>query len=138
VISDAAMRTVEGTARSMGIMVEGWTWRNTERNTARAREDRAAEGYPLDEAIKLAVEAKFAKFDETVEMRVRLGVDPRQADQNVRGTVILPHGTGKSVRVLVDRQGREGEGSRRRRADFAGGEELTKKIARRTGSTSTS
>src|SRR5689334_13366799 len=84
--------------------------------------------YPLDEAVKLAVETKCAKFDETVEMAVRLGVDPRQADQNVRGTVILPHGTGKTVRVLVIAKGdkvKEAEGAG---ADFAGGEELTKKI----------
>ena len=84
--------------------------------------------YPLDEAVKLAVESKYAKFDETVEMAVRLGVDPRQADQNVRGTVILPHGTGKTVRVLVIAKGdkvKEAEGAG---ADFAGGEELTKKI----------
>jgi large subunit ribosomal protein L1 len=85
--------------------------------------------YTLDEAIALAIESRYAKFDETVEMAVRLGVDPRQADQNVRGTVILPHGTGKSVRVLVIAKGdkvKEAEGAG---ADFAGGEELTKKIA---------
>ena len=57
--------------------------------------------YPLDEAVRLAVETAKAKFDETIEVAVRLGVDPRQADQNVRGTVVLPHGTGKKVRVLV-------------------------------------
>jgi len=84
--------------------------------------------YPLDEAIKLAVEAKCAKFDETVEMAVRLGVDPRQADQNVRGTVILPHGTGKSVRVLVIAKGDKVKEAEAAGADFAGGEELTKKI----------
>ena len=84
--------------------------------------------YALDEAIKLAVEAKFAKFDETVEVAVRLGVDPRQADQNVRGTVILPHGTGKSVRVLVVAKGEKVKEAEAAGADFAGGEELTKKI----------
>ncbi len=85
--------------------------------------------YALDEAVTLAVEGRYAKFDETVEMAVRLGVDPRQADQNVRGTVVLPHGTGKTVRVLVFAKGdkvKEAEGAG---ADFVGGEELAKKIA---------
>ena len=85
--------------------------------------------YPLDEAIKLAVESRYAKFDETVEMAVRLGVDPRQADQNVRGTVILPHGTGRNVRVLVIAKGDKVKEAESAGADFAGGEELTKKIA---------
>src|SRR5213078_4801678 len=66
---------------------------------AAARIDRARR-YPLDEAVRTLVAAEgAAKFDETVELAVKLGVDPRQADQNVRGTVVLPHGTGKSVRV---------------------------------------
>src|SRR5579864_5109607 len=65
-----------------------------------------AKRYPLDEAIRVVVaEEGKAKFDETVELAVKLGVDPRQADQNVRGTVVLPHGTGKSVRVLVFAKG---------------------------------
>jgi len=85
--------------------------------------------YGLDEAIKLALETRFAKFDETVELAVRLGVDPRQADQNVRGTVMLPHGTGKSVRVLVIAKGDKVKEAEEAGADFAGGEELTKRIA---------
>lgn len=85
--------------------------------------------YTLDEAVKLAVEARYAKFDETVELAVRLGVDPRQADQNVRGTVILPHGTGRSVRVLVIGKADKVKEAEAAGADFAGGEELTKKIA---------
>ncbi len=84
--------------------------------------------YPLDEAVKLAIETKYAKFDETVELAVRLGVDPRQADQNVRGTVMLPHGTGKSVRVLVIAKGDKVREAEEAGADFAGGDELTKKI----------
>src|SRR5437762_665035 len=72
---------------------------------AAARIDRARR-YPLDEAVRTLVAAEgAAKFDETVELAVKLGVDPRQADQNVRGTVVLPHGTGKSVRVLVFAKG---------------------------------
>jgi large subunit ribosomal protein L1 len=85
--------------------------------------------YGLDEAIKLALETRFAKFDETVELAVRLGVDPRQADQNVRGTVMLPHGTGKSVRVLVIAKGDKVKEAEEAGADFAGGEELTKRIS---------
>jgi large subunit ribosomal protein L1 len=84
--------------------------------------------YPLDEAMKLAVGEKTAKFDETVELAVRLGVDPRQADQNVRGTVMLPHGTGKNVRVVVIAKGEKVKEAEEAGADFAGGEELTKKI----------
>ncbi len=84
--------------------------------------------YPIEEAVRLTLEAKSAKFDETVELAVRLGVDPRQADQNVRGTVMLPHGTGKSVRVLVIAKGDKVKEAEEAGADFAGGEELTKRI----------
>ena len=66
--------------------------------------DRARE-YPISDAVALVKGAAFAKFDETVDVAVNLGVDPRHADQVVRGTVVLPHGTGKSVRVLVVTQG---------------------------------
>jgi large subunit ribosomal protein L1 len=68
--------------------------------TARERIDRSRR-YSLEEAVQVLIEGPGAKFDETVELAVRLGVDPRQADQNVRGTCQLPHGTGKTVRVLV-------------------------------------
>jgi large subunit ribosomal protein L1 len=85
--------------------------------------------YALDEAIRLVVETAKAKFDETVELVVRLGVDPRQADQNVRGTVVLPHGTGKFVRVLVFAKGEKEREARDAGADFAGGEDLVKKIS---------
>src|SRR6185295_14537233 len=84
--------------------------------------------YPFEDAVRLALETKYAKFDETVELAVRLGVDPRQADQNVRGTVMLPHGTGKSVRVLVIAKGEKVKEAEEAGADFVGGEELTKKI----------
>jgi large subunit ribosomal protein L1 len=84
--------------------------------------------YPLDEAIRVAAESAKAKFDETMEIAVRLGVDPRQADQNVRGTVILPHGTGKSVRVLVFAKGEKEREARDAGADYVGSEDLVKKI----------
>jgi large subunit ribosomal protein L1 len=85
--------------------------------------------YPLEEAVRLAVDCAKAKFDETVEMAVRLGVDPRQADQNVRGTVLLPHGTGKTVRVLVFAKGEKEREAADAGADHVGGEDLVKKIS---------
>jgi large subunit ribosomal protein L1 len=84
--------------------------------------------YPLEEAIKLVADNKLAKFDETVEIAVRLNVDPRQADQNVRGTVVLPNGTGKVARVLVLAKGEKEREAREAGADFVGGEDLIKKI----------
>jgi large subunit ribosomal protein L1 len=73
-----------------------------------------------DEAVKLVKSLSFAKFDETVDVAARLGVDPRQADQLVRGTVVLPHGTGKAVRVLVIAQGPKEQEARDAGADFVG------------------
>ncbi len=84
--------------------------------------------YPLEEAIKMVSCHKIAKFDETVEIAVRLGVDPRQADQNVRGTVVLPHGTGKVARVLVIAKGEKEREARDAGADFVGSDEIIKKI----------
>lgn len=75
--------------------------------------------YELNEAVAKVVETAKANFDETIELHVRLGVDPRQADQQVRGTVVLPNGTGKKVKVLViakGDQGRRSSGCRRRRS----------------------
>jgi large subunit ribosomal protein L1 len=85
--------------------------------------------YELEKAVQLAVETATAKFDETIELAVRLGVDPRQADQNVRGTVVLPHGTGKSVRILVFAKGEKEREAREAGADFVGGEDLVKQIS---------
>lgn len=88
-----------------------------------------ARRYSMDEAIPALLAAGGeAKFDETVEIAVRLGVDPRQADQNVRGTVVLPHGTGKSVRVLVFAKGEKAKEAQDAGADHVGGDELAKKI----------
>jgi large subunit ribosomal protein L1 len=84
--------------------------------------------YPLQDALKLVIDTKTAKFDETVEMAVRLSVDPRQADQNVRGTVVLPNGTGKVDRVLVLAKGAKELEAREAGADFVGGEDLIKRI----------
>jgi large subunit ribosomal protein L1 len=84
--------------------------------------------YDLEEALKVVSANKVARFDETVEMAVRLNVDPRQADQNVRGTVVLPNGTGKIARVLVLAKGEKEKEARDAGADFVGGEDMVKKI----------
>lgn len=84
--------------------------------------------YDVVEALELAIKTSKANFDETVELAVRLGVDPRHADQQVRGTVVLPNGTGKSVRVLVLAKGDKIKEAEEAGADYAGGEELVEKI----------
>src|SRR6202140_439229 len=84
--------------------------------------------YMLEEALKIVAANKFANFDETVELAVRLNVDPRQADQNVRGTVVLPNGTGKVSRVLVLAKGEKEREAREAGADFVGGEDIIKRI----------
>jgi large subunit ribosomal protein L1 len=87
--------------------------------------DRARQ-YPIAEAVSLVKDSSFAKFDETVDVAVNLGVDPRHADQVVRGTVVLPHGTGKSVRVLVLTQGDRVREAEAAGADFVGVEYIQK------------
>ncbi len=84
--------------------------------------------YSLEEGVGLAQQTGRAKFDETVELSVRLGVDPRQADQNVRGTVVLPHGVGKQVRVLVFAKGEKEKEAQEAGADFVGGDDLIERI----------
>ncbi len=84
--------------------------------------------YNLTEAVPLLQKARFAKFDETVELSLRLGVDPKHADQMVRGTVVLPHGLGKSKRVLVIASGEKMLEAKSAGADFVGGEEMVEKI----------
>ena len=84
--------------------------------------------YDTEDAIKLVQETSVAKFDETVEAHIRLGVDSRHADQQVRGAVVLPHGTGKTVRVLVFAKGDKAEEALAAGADFVGAEDLIPKI----------
>jgi large subunit ribosomal protein L1 len=84
--------------------------------------------YLLEEACKLLPETKIAKFDESVDIAVRLGVDPKHADQMVRGAVVLPHGTGKSQRVIVVAKGDKANEARAAGADAVGAEELVEKI----------
>ena len=96
-------------------------------NQAREQVDRTKR-YPLEEAVQLAVNASYVKFDETVDMAVRLGVDPRHADQMVRGAVVLPNGTGKTTRVLVFAKGEKEKEALDSGADVVGSEELIEKI----------
>jgi large subunit ribosomal protein L1 len=83
---------------------------------------------PLDAAVKMVKESSYAKFDESVDIAMRLGVDPKHADQMVRGTVVLPHGIGKKVRVLVFASGEQVKEAEEAGADYVGGEDLAKKI----------
>ncbi|AEH50942.1 50S ribosomal protein L1 [Pseudothermotoga thermarum] len=85
--------------------------------------------YKLDEAIKLVKETATAKFDETIELHLVTNIDPKKTEQQVRGTIVLPHGTGKPVRVLVFAKGEKAEEAKRAGADYVGGEELVEKIA---------
>ncbi|HEY7535074.1 MAG TPA: 50S ribosomal protein L1 [Thermodesulfobacteriota bacterium] len=86
--------------------------------------------YEVTEAIKLAEETKTAKFDETLEVAVKLGIDPRQADQQIRGALVLPHGTGRSVRVLVFAKGDKAKEAEEAGADYVGVEDFIDKITK--------
>lgn len=87
-----------------------------------------SKAYDVDEAMGLAVDTAKAKFDETIELHVRLGVDPRQADQQVRGVLVLPNGTGKSKKVLVIAKGEKADIAQAAGADYVGAEEMIAKI----------
>ncbi len=84
--------------------------------------------YKLEEAVRKLKESAYAKFDETVEMSVRLGVDPKHADQVVRGTILLPNGTGRKIKVLVLTKGEKEKEAQEAGADFVGSDEFVKKI----------
>src|SRR5213079_615510 len=84
--------------------------------------------YTIEDAIPLVQKIKFAKFDETIEMALRLGVDPKHADQMVRGTVVLPHGLGRTKRVLAIAGGEKQKEAQEAGADVVGGEEMVDKI----------
>jgi large subunit ribosomal protein L1 len=95
----------------------------------RARKLVEARVYHLEEAAELLRKAHFVKFDETVDLVINLGVDPKQSDQMVRGTVVLPHGLGKSKRVLVIASGEKVREAQEAGADFIGGEDMVQKVA---------
>ena len=94
---------------------------------AEAKVDRS-KAYPLAEAVSLLLDLEAAKFDETIDVAMNLGVDPRQADQMVRGAVVLPHGLGKAVRVLVFARGEKEKEARDAGADHVGAEDMVQKI----------
>jgi large subunit ribosomal protein L1 len=98
------------------------------KNIAKARSAVEKRSYLLAEAVPLLQKVKYAKFDETVEVTLRLGVDPKHADQMVRGTVVLPHGLGKSKRVLAVVGGDKAQEAEQAGADFVGGEDMVEKI----------
>ena len=102
--------------------------RKAGKNVAKARAAVEQRPYALTEAVPLLQKVKFAKFDETVDLTLRLGVDPRHADQMVRGTVVLPHGLGKSKRVAVVTSGDRQKEAEAAGAEIVGGEELVEKI----------
>src|SRR6202012_5870919 len=98
------------------------------KNIAKARAAVTKPAYPLPEAVTLLKQVKYAKFDETVDLTMRLGVDTRHADQMVRGTVVLPHGLGKTKTVAVIATGDRQKEAQEAGADFVGGEDLVEKI----------
>jgi large subunit ribosomal protein L1 len=88
-----------------------------------------AKKFSVDEAVTLVKKAKYAKFDETVDIAIRLGVNPKHADQMVRGAIVLPHGTGQSVRVLVFAKGEKEREAREAGADFSGSDDMVAKVS---------
>ena len=95
-----------------------------------ARQQLDKEEYQLDEAVSLLKKLSYVKFDESVDLSLNLGVDPKHSDQMVRGTVVLPHGTGKTIRVCVIASGEKITEAEQAGADFAGGEDLIEKISK--------
>jgi large subunit ribosomal protein L1 len=102
--------------------------RKSGKNVEKARAGIETRLYAIGEAVPLLQKVKFAKFDETVDLTLRLGVDPKHADQMVRGTVVLPHGLGKSKKVLVVASGDKVREAEAAGADFVGGEDMVEKI----------
>jgi large subunit ribosomal protein L1 len=101
------------------------------KNTLKARELKGTEpqSYSLEEAVSLLKKAHFAKFDESVDMDIRLGVNPKHSDQMVRGTIVLPHGTGKTKRICVIASGEKLKEAEEAGADFFGGDDIIEKIS---------
>lgn len=102
--------------------------RLTKRKHAAQERIEAGKTYEIDEAIKILTELPTGKFKESVDLAVNLGIDPRQADQNVRGAIVLPHGTGKDVRVAVFAQGANADAAKEAGADVVGLDELAEQI----------
>src|SRR5881397_3861119 len=98
------------------------------KNIEKSRKAVEQRPYPLQDAVPLLQKVKYAKFDETVEVTMRLGVDPKHADQMVRGTVVLPHGLGKSKKVLAIAGSDKQKEAQDAGADFVGGDDVVEKI----------
>ena len=111
--------------------------RKLSKNLVKARALVEPRPYTLIDAVPLLIKAKYAKFDETVDLTMRLGVDPKHADQMVRGTVVLPHGLGKSKIVAVIASGDKIADAKAAGAEFYGGEELVEKIQKEGWTAST-
>src|SRR5712691_6180809 len=107
------------------------------KNITKARQAVEARPYQLKDAVPLLQKVKFAKFDETVEITMRLGVDPKHADQMVRGTVVLPHGLGKSKKVLVIASGDKVKEAEAAGAISSAAKKWSRRSTRKTGPTST-
>jgi large subunit ribosomal protein L1 len=126
---ESAMKMVEGSARSMGLEVAGQRAMAIGKRLEKAREGVDREKlYPLADAIKMVRERAKSKFDETIEIAINLGVDPRHADQMVRGVVTLPNGTGRTLRVGVFARGAKAEEAKAAGADVVGAEDLVEKV----------
>src|SRR5688572_32665634 len=93
-----------------------------------AEKVRPGQAYPVDEAVALGRSFASAKFDETVDVAINLGIDPAKSDQQVRGSTVMPNGTGKKVRVAVFTQGKNADAAREAGADIVGLEDLTEKV----------
>src|SRR5690348_6425711 len=124
----AAQSPARGRRYRRSAAGDGEIMKKAGKNITKARQAVEARPYQLKDAVPLLQKVKFAKFDETVEITLRLGVDPKHADQMVRGTVVLPHGLGKSKRVLVIASGEKVKEAEQAGADYVGGEEMVEKI----------
>ena len=125
---EAAKRIIKGTARSMGLEIRGVTAMAGKKYT-KAKEVVGTEpAQSLEDAVSRVKKSAYAKFDETVEIAMRLGVNPKHADQMVRGTVVLPHGLGVSRKVLVIASGEKMKEAQDAGADLVGGEEMVDQI----------
>jgi hypothetical protein len=120
---DRGLRPLDG-PRGGGV----GPWQAWQAPQGRRRHRRPREGLQLADAVKTVKKNATAKFDETIEIAMNLGVDPRHADQNVRGVVALPHGTGKTVRVAVFAKGAKAEEAKAAGADIVGAEDLAEKV----------
>ena len=127
---DAASKIIAGTARSMGVDVQGTglRWPTASATAQQYEKVERDQAYPPAEAVALIKETASAKFDETVELHILLGVNVRHAEEQLRGTLALPHGLGKDVTVAVFAQGQQARDAEEAGADFVGADDLAEKV----------